>query len=386
MAKILVVNLPFWGHINPTLGIVNELVRRGHTVDYINSNRCKREIEASGANFIPYKNKPNAPINIDFLMFYESYITAKGIVNEYDLVIYEMSEYLIQTLSDESKVPAVRICAQFAYNDSIVKKMIYAAPKYFFYRFNFGRKYLSRIAFDRRNIKIPGVDYFDELAHHYPDLNLVNTCREFQIDEQDFDERFQFIGPNIQRDNDFSIDMNLDNYENPIIYISGGTVQSANKLIQKCIGAFSNEKVEIIISLGRRSKKIKKRSISNNIHIYDFVPQIEILKKASLFITHAGMGSTNEALYFGVPMLASPVTSDQPIVADQIEHLNLGKKIDINTISSTELKKVAFYVMKNKQILLACNKISEKMKKAGGSLKGADLIEKYLEEIYGLKR
>lgn len=385
MAKILVVNLPFWGHINPTLGIVSELVQRGHTVDYINSNRCKQAIEATGATLIPYKNKPNARINVDFLMFYESYITAKDIIWKYDLIIYEMSEYLIQTLSDESKVPAVRICAQFAYNDSIVKKIIYTAPKYYFYRFGFGRKYLSRIAFDRRNVKIPGIDYFDELAHHYPKLNLVNTCRDFQIDEQDFDERFQFIGPNIRRQSLEQFNIDLADYKNPIIYISGGTVKSANKLIQKCIRAFSNENVEVVISLGRRSRKIKKQITGNNIHIFDFVPQLEVLKKASLFITHAGMGSANEAMYFGVPMLASPVTSDQPMVADQIERLNLGKRIDINKISDVELKKTAFYVMNNKDVMAACNEISEKMKKAGGCIRGVDLIEDYLS-LYNYDR
>lgn len=380
MAKILVVNLPFWGHINPTLGIVTELVRRGHRVDYINSTKCKEVIESTGASLIPYKNKPDARLNIDFLMFYESYITAKEIIDQYDLLIYEMSEYLLQTLSETVGIPTVRICAQFAYNDEIVRQMIFSTLKYFPYRFKIGRKYISRIAFDRRNVKIPGIDYFDELAHHYPELNLVNTCKEFQIDGMQFDDKFKFIGPNISRKDKVDFNLKLDVFKNPIIYVSGGTVCSANKLIRMCINAFSKEKVEVIISLGKRSKKINKKMLPKNIHIFEFVPQLYVLHYSSLFITHAGMGSTNEALYFGVPLLASPVTSDQPIIANQIERLNLGKKIDIHKISDLELRNIAMSVMNDDTIKSACKQMSENMKKAGGAIEGCNLIENYLRD------
>ena len=52
--KILMVNLPFSGHFNPTMGLAKELVDKGHTVAYIHSYTWKDRIEATGANFIPY--------------------------------------------------------------------------------------------------------------------------------------------------------------------------------------------------------------------------------------------------------------------------------------------------------------------------------------------
>lgn len=53
--KILMVNVPFSGHINPTLPLARELVKRGHHVSYILTNQWKDRIEETGAAFIPYK-------------------------------------------------------------------------------------------------------------------------------------------------------------------------------------------------------------------------------------------------------------------------------------------------------------------------------------------
>jgi UDP:flavonoid glycosyltransferase YjiC (YdhE family) len=65
------------------------------------------------------------------------------------------------------------------------------------------------------------------------------------------------------------------------------------------------------------------------------VPQLDILSQASVFITHAGMGGTGEAIYYGVPMIAIPQMEEQAITARQIEKLGLGCAfLDKNAITS----------------------------------------------------
>lgn len=61
MSKILMINLPFSGHVNPTLPLTAELVKRGHKVDYICSEQFRDAIETTGADFIPYSSFPIKP-------------------------------------------------------------------------------------------------------------------------------------------------------------------------------------------------------------------------------------------------------------------------------------------------------------------------------------
>ena len=46
--------------------------------------------------------------------------------------------------------------------------------------------------------------------------------------------------------------------------------------------------------------------------------QLEVLQHADVFVTHGGMNSSSEALYYGVPLVVIPVTGDQPFVAKRL--------------------------------------------------------------------
>ncbi len=61
MASVLMINVPYAGHTNPTLPLAEALTRRGHKVAYINAEEFRAQIEKTGAAFIPYENYPEAP-------------------------------------------------------------------------------------------------------------------------------------------------------------------------------------------------------------------------------------------------------------------------------------------------------------------------------------
>lgn len=382
MAKILFVNLPYLGHVIPTLGVVEELVKRGHSVDYISTTLCKDRIEAAGATLIPYYKRPNVPLNTDYQICYESYITAKRIIHNYDLFIYEMGQYLCQTLAEECQIPVVRIC-HFGFSDKVVAKFLKTAKNFWIFKFWIFRKALD-MYMGKKNVKIQEKYFYDEIARHYPEINIVHTVESFQLYREDFDERFYFVGPNINhphRTNDCTIPYDLMN--NPIIYISMGTVWPVKALLDKAVEAFKGRNVHVIVSMGQCEQQIDTASLPENFFAYKFVPQIDVLRKASLFITHAGMGSVNESLYFGVPMLMSPVASDQPMVAERVEELNLGKRINLKKITPSELCELAFSVMQNDEIRSNLKKMQQDMHAAGGAVRAADIIEeKALKTIY----
>ena len=102
--RILMVNLPFSGHINPTLALAEELVRRGHKVSYILNNEWKEQIECVGAEFIPYVNhgdfrvelKNGHPKNIlkALNMWKYAYDTIMAVGKQYDVLIYEFYTFI----------------------------------------------------------------------------------------------------------------------------------------------------------------------------------------------------------------------------------------------------------------------------------------------------
>ena len=58
--RILMVNLPYSGHTNPSLGLVRCLVAAGHEVDYVQADGFRAQVEASGARFVPYDAPPHS--------------------------------------------------------------------------------------------------------------------------------------------------------------------------------------------------------------------------------------------------------------------------------------------------------------------------------------
>lgn len=114
--------------------------------------------------------------------------------------------------------------------------------------------------------------------------------------------------------------------KHPVLYISLGSIISDRSFYKKCLRIFGNKNVSVILNTG----KVKPESLGKippNIYAYSFVPQVEVLQHADVFLTHCGMNSVNEAICAGVPMIAMPFVNDQIENARQIERLKIGKRI-----------------------------------------------------------
>ena len=168
-----------------------------------------------------------------------------------------------------------------------------------------------------------------------PECNLVYTLRSFQPYADDFlEEKFHFIGPSVydRKEEDFPI------LPKPVICISLGTIlKGAEKFFCACMNAFQNENVTVVMSVGKNFNIAKLGKLPENFIVKNHIPQVSVLKQASLFITHGGMNSVSEAMVSGVPMLVIPFVSDQPMNARQVEKLGLGNLLDYKTITANAL-------------------------------------------------
>ena len=157
------------------------------------------------------------------------------------------------------------------------------------------------------------------------------------------------------------------------IYISLGTVNNKNNDFYKnCIQAFKELDIDVVMSVGKNTDIKSLGDIPNNFCIKSSVNQIEVLQNSDVFITHCGMNSVNESLYYGVPMVLFPQHSEQKMVCYRVSNLEAGiilKNNSIELIKNSTLEVLNNYKYKENAI-----KLSESFNSAGGSKRASDII------------
>ncbi|MCC0708037.1 macrolide family glycosyltransferase [Clostridioides sp. ES-S-0190-01] len=371
--KILFINLPFSGHVYPTLGLVEKLVNRGNSVTYLLTEEWKDKVLEMGADFLYYED--NEKLSIQIKNVYQASIK---VAHEFDLIIYEHFFFLGKHIAERFNKPVIRIITAPATNKVLMKEFINSGGVLSVFRFEWVcRRWTKKVS---KGIKLKTDSWLKEITENPPELNLVYTVKKFQPYAEDFSEnKFKFLGTSIYQRNKKN-EFILPKSKNNLVYISLGTiVNKAMSFYKKCINAFKDENVTVIISVGNSINISDLGKIPNNFYIFPFVPQLEILEKASVFITHGGLNSVMESLYFGVPMVVIPFISDQPTNAQQIERLNLGKKISHKHITSDILKNSTLAVLNDSTITQSILLMQKEIRNAGGNEFGADLIIQYMD-------
>ena len=185
----------------------------------------------------------------------------------------------------------------------------------------------------------------------YPELVLWPYEFEFRSDKPT-DQKY-YIGS----------DVGLDRYESyfdwsdytpnkPLIYCAIGTVVAHEMLadfVNRLLATFrKSPDYQCIISAGRVFERLKSSThLPENIHIYQYVPQLTILKRADLMITLAGANSIKEAITLGVPLLCYPFHSDQFGNAARVVHHKLGLRGNISGDSPIDIRKNIERVISN---------------------------------------
>lgn len=213
-------------------------------------------------------------------------------------------------------------------------KMIAAMPKI--------NKELARL----QKKGYPVKNILEIIANDQNTDTIVYTSPEFQPCSESFSEKYAFVGPSIR-----PVKESFKKEREKLIYISMGTVN--NDLLpvyRACINALKTTKYQVVMSVGNQINLNEIQCDAENISIFSSVDQIAVLRQADLFITHCGMNSVSEALYFGVPLLMLPQTPEQLGVARRVEQLEAGillKKCNVKNIAESASKLLSNDVYRN---------------------------------------
>lgn len=383
--RILMVNVPFSGHVNPTLLLARKLVERGHSVSYILTNQWKEKIEETWAAFIPYHNAANYEIVFkngkprNFLCALKAwkyvYNTILKVGYKFDLLIYEFFSFTAFSAAQKLNIKTVRLFSTFAVSRENIGSILISKNKEINLLKN---KFMLRVVTKLVCGKIPLVtpNILTEITDVSPDLNIVFTTKEFQKDSNSFNGKYHFVGPLIGiRVSDLIIP--FDQMGKTIIYVSLGTLQNQNlAFYRKCMEAFKNKSgVSVVMSVGKNTDIAKLGNIPSNFYIYPFVPQLEVLQKSTLFITHGGMNSVNEGLFYGNALMVIPLDMDQFAVANRVAEMRIGVILEMDKVTSDLLCSQADDILADSEIMKNVKKMSDLLNLCDGGNKAVDLIE-----------
>ena len=386
MSKIVFFGIPAHGHTNPTLGVVRELVSRGHQVYYYSYDIVREKIESAGAKFIScdvydaehnLTHKDSARVGKDIV--FSTKLLVDTTLALYDKVCTEMEGLKPDCIVADSMalwgkavalkldIPFVSSTTTFAFNQHSAKvikqsfgdllKMLISAPK------------IARQVKRLRDYGYPVKNILDIIGSDDNTHTIVYTSPEFQPCSDTFSDKFAFVGPSI-RDSVEEVHKN----KGKLIYISMGTVNNdMSEFYSTCITAFRDTEYQVIMSVGNLVSVKNLGDVPENISVLPSVDQIAVLKKADVFVSHCGMNSVSESLYFEVPLVMLPQTSEQKGVAEKVMQFGAGVKLDKADIGS--LRRAVAEVLADDKYKENAGKISESFRNSSGAKGAADKIE-----------
>ena len=198
---------------------------------------------------------------------------------------------------------------------------------------------------------------------------IVYTSPEFQPFSETFSDKFAFVGPSVR-----PAETVLEKTWPKRIYISMGTVNNDMlPLYQNCIEALKDTGCQIILSVGSQVEIEAFGVLPENVEVYTSVDQIAVLEQTDVFLTHCGMNSVSEALYFGVPLLMLPKTKEQEGVAERVRQLGAG--ILLEDTSPAAIRQGAESLLEDSFCRKQAEIIAESFRACGGAKAAADKIE-----------
>jgi MGT family glycosyltransferase len=396
VARIAVLSVPAYGHLNPVLPIVRQLVQRGHEVTVFNETSFEPLMVATGARFSAYppvihlEDFSRTLKDGDMIAWIEMILGATGPLlsaltgplrdEPPDLLVFDGIAVWGEMLAAKLGLPSVAISTTFM-SDAFARTWGEVAHD----TLSIGRL-IPNFLWDVLRILPHGplnVPHTLPLVPRRGDVTLMLTSRAFHPPSRRRDEaHFVFVGcaidPGTRRETfDF---VQLDG--RPLLYVSLGTLHHGNAaFFDTCIAAFRDFPGQVLISVGRGSDLSRYAGAPPNFIFAEAVPQLAVLERTGVFLTHGGLNSVHESLWHGVPMVAVPQQIEQLNNAGAMQAAGAGLVIDTEAkggdVTAGELRTAVDRVLANrKAYAAAAARIGASLREGGGIEEAANIIER----------
>jgi len=219
----------------------------------------------------------------------------------------------------------------------------------------------------------------------FSDVPWITQCpREFDFQSAQWSKQFHYAGPFHDGKGRPDLSFPCDRLTGePLVYASMGSLQNGNADVFRTIAeAVAKKGAQLVLSIGPLLRAEQIGPVLKNAIVVNQAPQLELMKKASLCITHGGFNTVLEALTQGVPQVAIPITNDQPGVAARIAAHQTGAVTSLEDLTVPHLSTLVDEVLNNSPYRDNARKLQQAIAKTNGLSRAAEL----LEEAFGLTK
>jgi MGT family glycosyltransferase len=397
------------GHLNTMLPLGRELQRRGHRVTLVGVLDAQAKTQAAGLEFwaIAQSEYPLGKMAQSFaqlgklsglaalrytITLYQQWTAvllreAPGAIKEagIEALLVDQTISAGATIAEFLEIPFINVCSAVVLlpEDSVpphFKSWNYNPAWWACLRNRAANSLFTRLVKPIREVREDYRRQWKLPSESFPWSKLAIVSQqpaEFEFPRKTLPQCFHFTGPYHDSTGRVAVDFPYEKLTGqPLIYASMGTLQNRQEQIfqtiaEACVGLDA----QLVISLGGSGSPESLQGLPGEPIVVSYAPQLELLKKTTLTITHAGMNTALECLTNGVPMVAIPVANDQPGIAARIAWTGAGELVPLSRLSVPKLRSSIQRVLSQDSYKKNAFRLQEAIHRAGGVNRAADIIE-----------
>ena len=403
------------GHLNPMIALGIELKQRGHQVTFFQVKDVEDKIRQEGLEFktIGESDYPKGSLK-QFLKklgelkgveavryWHKDHQDIAGIVcrdapkliqsEEVEVLLVDQLEPSGAAIAEYLKIPFVTIANALALNreagippiftDWVYQKNWLASwrNQIFYLLGDFTvRKYSSVLSKYREKWQLPKLKGSELLFAQSKLAQISQQPAAFDFPRVNLPPYFHYTGP-FRKQSNKVIPFPWECLTGkPIIYASLGTLQISKYKIFKCIAeACVGLDVQLVITHGGGMSEAEVEALPGSHLVVPYAPQVELLsrKETCLTITHAGLNTVLDSLTFGLPLVAIPITFEQPAIAARIKWTGVGEVIPADSLNVSRLRATVQKVLTDNTYAKNASKIKASISQGKGVQKAAHILE-----------
>jgi zeaxanthin glucosyltransferase len=422
MAHFGILCPPSHGHLNPCIVLGKELKNRMNSVTFFNVIDCKEKVENAGLNFsvIGEECYQKGAIHslcsslgqsseYEILMNWNNFFLnlAQNTVEELkniiidskvDILIIDQIDIIGGTIADYLNIPFITVCNALHTNAEPSVPPPFTSLAYD--NSEFGKKFNKCVIGHVQQYFKPVRDFintyrakwslplFEGGQNPFYSSSLAQITQVPEIldfPRTELEPHFHYTAPFRDELEEDKIDFPYHLLDGrPIIYISLGTLVNHRKEIFNAIaeGCLKFDYQLIIVTTTQSVDNFL--DLPGNPLLLQFVPQNKVLKMAKLLITHAGANTVLDAVLNAVPIIAIPISLDQPGCAERIKWHKIGEVIPIKLLSAEKVEEAVSKVLASSEYQKNINKMQAAIMHKNGTIEACDIIEEVAESVLEL--
>jgi zeaxanthin glucosyltransferase len=400
MAKIGIICIPSTSHVTTLAALGRELQSRGHHVTVFGTQEFAHKVKQQGLEFwrigdldvtesLSQKNKPFARIH-SICREAPSALRKAGI----ELLLVDQMEAAGGSIADYLGIPFITVCSALTINQEVGVPPAcipwiwrYQTTKFAYLRNRIGYELSHRLVIGPTNAVInqyrqqwglPLIRHADESFSQL--AQICQQTADFDFPRQLLPKCFHYTGP-LRSDTPEAGDFPYEKLTGqPLIYASMGTrnLEMREQVFAAIAAACEPLNAQLVLTYGNDMPAGAGKDLAGSPLVVGYAPQLELLKRARVTITHAGLNTVLESLSQAVPMVAVPVYGDAFGNAARIAWTGVGEVMSLNKLSVQRLRQAIAKVLTERSYPANAAKQQAAIEQAGGVTRAASIVEQVL--------